>query len=175
MKAKHYVAVLSLAALTLMPSVMHAAAAKIDPATYPSVAQVEAGLKKEQGTIFPIGKPNVNYDTYFTGKTFLAPLGGENIGAANVTFTKGAHTFWHIHRGSCQILVPESGRGYYQIWGQKAVELKPGMVATIPEGTKHWHGASKNSMMQHLSIMESKGVKTEWLEEVDQKEYDALK
>ncbi|MBQ1470645.1 MAG: hypothetical protein IIZ29_07320 [Schwartzia sp.] len=47
---------------------------------------------------------------------------------------------------------------------------------TIPEGTKHWHGAGPNNMMQHLSIMmNGEGVSTEWLEPVSDTELAKLK
>lgn len=145
-------------------------------ADYPPVAAVAAELGNEQGTLFPIGGPNVNYEKYFMGKTFHSSLARDSIGVSNVTFTKGAHTYWHIHHGSCQILVPEAGRGYYQIWGQAAQELTPGKVVTIPENIKHWHGAAPTSLMQHLSIMQAnKNVSTEWLEPVDETVYAALK
>ena len=143
---------------------------------YPSVEEVKAELQNEPGTVFEIGKPNVNYDMYFTGKTFLAPMASDKIGVVNVTFTKGTINFWHIHHGSCQILVGESGRGYYQIWGEEPQEILPGTVATIPAGVKHWHGAAPNNMMQHLAIMlTGEGVSTEWLEPVDEAEYAKLK
>ena len=143
---------------------------------YPAVEEVRAELGKEAGTIFEIGNPNVNYDKYFTGKTFLAPLANDKIGVANVTFTKGTINQWHIHHGTCQILVGESGRGYYQIWGEEPKEILPGTVVTIPEGTKHWHGAGPNNMMQHLSIMmNGEGVSTEWLEPVSDTELAKLK
>ncbi|MBR5735124.1 MAG: cupin domain-containing protein [Desulfovibrionaceae bacterium] len=143
---------------------------------YPPVKEVVAGLKQEQGTIFEVGKPNVAYEQYFVGKTFHAGLAKDRINVSNVTFTKGAYNFWHIHHGTCQILVTESGRGYYQIWGKEPQELVPGKVVTIPEGIKHWHGAGPNNMMQHLSIMlTGEGVSTEWLEPVDAVEYAKLK
>ena len=143
---------------------------------YPPVEEVQMALEKEPGTIFEIGKPNVNYDMYFVGKSFHASLAKDKIGVSNVTFTKGTYNFWHIHHGTCQILVTESGRGYYQIWGEEPQELVPGKVVTIPEGVKHWHGAGPNNMMQHLSIMlTGEGVSTEWLEPVDPAEYAKLK
>ena len=144
---------------------------------YPSVEEVRSKLSTAGGTIFPIGNPNVNYEKYFTGRTFLSPMStGESIGVANVTFVDGAHTFWHIHHGTCQILVTESGAGYVQIWGQEPVELKPGVVFTVPEGVKHWHGAAPGKMMQHLSIMQSdREVSTDWLEPVDEKFFESLR
>ena len=145
-------------------------------ADYPSEAEVIQKLTETEGVIFPIGSPNVNYEKYFTGKTYLAPLAHDSMSVANVTFIDGAHTFWHIHHGSCQILVTESGAGYVQIWGQDPVELTPGVVFTVPEGVKHWHGAAPGKMMQHLSIMQSSSeVSTEWLEPVDAKFFKSLK
>lgn len=111
---------------------------KTESLEYPSEKSVMKDLKKEKGIIFPLGAPNVNFEKYFTGKTFICPMANDSISVSNVTFTKGAHTFWHVHHGSCQILVTEAGRGFYQIWGEKPVELNPGVVATIPEGVKHW-------------------------------------
>lgn len=52
--------------------------------------------------------------------------------------------------------------------------MKAGESVTIPEGTKHWHGAAGNRWFQHLSIM-SKGAGTTWLEPVDQNVYRQLK
>lgn len=144
---------------------------------YPPVEEIQAKLATAGGTVFPIGNPNVKYEKYFTGKTYLAPLStGQSIGVGNVTFIDGAHTFWHIHHGTCQILVAESGAGYVQIWGQEPVELLPGVVFTVPEGVKHWHGAAPGKMMQHVAIMQSNSeVSTEWLEPVDDKFFRSLK
>ncbi|MBR1580276.1 MAG: cupin domain-containing protein [Selenomonadaceae bacterium] len=175
MKLKKIMAIgLAVASLGLMNLSSTASAADSD---YPPVEQVEKQLKKQKlGTIYPIGKPNVAYEKYFTGRTFYAPLAHDSISVGNVTFTRGAHTFWHIHHGSCQILVPESGRGYYQLWGEEPQELIPGVVATIPEGVKHWHGAAPGTLMQHLSIMQvGDEVTTEWLEPVDETFYASLK
>ena len=138
--------------------------------------EVKAKLANVDGAIFDIGKPNVAYEKYFTGKTFLAPLAKDSINVSNVTFIDGAHTFWHKHHGSCQILVTESGAGYVQIWGQEPVKLIHGVVFTVPEGVKHWHGAAPRKMMQHLSIMQaSSEVSTDWLEPVDEKFFAKLK
>ena len=103
-------------------------------------------------------------------------LANDSMAVGNVTFIDGAHTFWHIHHGTCQILVTESGAGYVQIWGQEPVELLPGVVFTVPEGVKHWHGAAPGKMMQHLSITQSNNeVSTDWLEPVDEKFFESLR
>lgn len=171
---KRFFGVIMAAAVIAGGSVMFAQT-KTETSGYPSEKSVMKDLKKEKGTIFPLGGQNVNYEKYFTGRTFHNSMAADSISVSNVTFTKGAHTFWHVHHGSCQILVTEAGRGFYQIWGEKPVELKPGVVATIPEGVKHWHGAAPNATMQHLSVMQKNpDVSTEWLEEVDPAEYAKL-
>ena len=137
--------------------------------------EIKAELEKLGGAIFPIGEPNTANEKYFTGKSYVAWLSSD-VPMGNVTFVNGAHTFWHIHHKSCQILIAESGRGYYQIWGEEPHELLPGQVVTIPEGVKHWHGAAPNCMFQHISVMKPvEGITTEWLEEVDKNFYNNLK
>lgn len=143
--------------------------------TPPTLPQVQQMMKKVQGTVFPIGTYNSQYAPYFTGHTYLAPLTTGGVPIANVTFINGAHTFWHVHHGTCQILVAESGHGYYQIWGQEPQKLEPGQTVTIPEGVKHWHGAAPGSMFQHLSIMEPTQSSTEWMEPVSASDYQKLK
>lgn len=141
----------------------------------PTLAQVEEKMSHVEGTVFPIGSYNTAYAPYFTGHTYLASITKDGVPISNVTFIDGAHTFWHVHHGTCQILVAESGHGYYQIWGQEPQKLEPGQTVTIPEGVKHWHGAAPGSMFQHLSIMEPKSSSTEWLEPVDAEAYQSLK
>jgi quercetin dioxygenase-like cupin family protein len=86
-----------------------------------------------------------------------------------VTFYDGAHTYWHVHHGSCQILLATAGEGYVQIWGEPVRVFHPGDSFTVPEGTKHWHGAAPGHTFQHVAVMERKdGVWTEWGEEVQQ-------
>ena len=138
-------------------------------------SEIKAGLEKLGGSIFPIGELNIANEKYFTGTSYVAWLSND-VPMGNVTFVDGAHTFWHIHHKSCQILIAESGRGYYQIWGEEPKELLPGKVVTIPEGVKHWHGAAPHCMFQHISVMKPvEEITTEWLEEVDKNFYNSLK
>lgn len=128
--------------------------------------------------VFPIGAPNDGFASYFSGKSFLAPLSASQIGIFNVTFEPGCRNNWHVHKaakGGGQILVCVSGRGWYQEWGKAAVELHPGDVVNIPEGVKHWHGAAKDSWFSHLAIeVPGEGTANEWLEAVDEAAYDSL-
>lgn len=138
-------------------------------------SEINSELEKSGGAIFPVGEPNTANEKYFTGKSYVAWFSNE-VPMGNVTFVNGAHTFWHIHHKSCQILIAESGRGYYQIWGEEPHELLPGQVVTIPEGVKHWHGAAPNCTFQHISVMKPvEGISTEWLEEVDERFFKNLK
>ena len=123
---------------------------------------------------WPVGEPNTTYAKYFVGNSYLAPMEG---GIANVTFEPGCRNNWHIHHGAVQVLVCVSGRGWYQEWGKEAVPLVPGTVIAVPEGVKHWHGAAKDSWMQHLTYHANvqPGNSNEWLEPVSDEQYDTLK
>lgn len=140
-------------------------------------AAVEQRLHQEGGAVMPVGTFNSGYARYFTGRSYLSSLSeAKDIPVYNVTFENGAHTFWHVHHGTCQVLVAESGRGYYQIWGEAPHVLLPGQTVTIPEGVKHWHGAAPGHDFQHLSLMKyGEGTSNEWLEPVNEKDFNALK
>lgn len=129
----------------------------------------------EREMLFPIGKPNDAFAKYFIGQSYLAPLSAEQVGIYNVTFEPGCRNNWHIHhagKGGGQILVCVAGEGWYQEWGKPARLLKPGDVVNIPQGVKHWHGATADSWFAHLAI-EVPGEETsnEWLEAVDDEAY----
>lgn len=146
-----------------------------------SVAAEQAALSGELealgGTVQPIGVPNSAYAKYFTGQSYISNLSSDpNLPVYNVTFVNGAHTFWHVHNKTCQVLIAQSGRGYYQIWGQQPKELLPGMTVTIPAGVKHWHGAAPGASFQHIALMQQvEGITTDWLEPVDEAAFAALK
>ena len=131
----------------------------------------------EASTSYPVGEPNTGYAQYFIGNSYLAPLDAENGGPINVTFEPGCRNNWHIHHHQVQVLICVAGRGWYQEWGKPAVELKPGVVITVPEGVKHWHGAAKDSWMQHLTYHThvEKGSSHEWLEPVTDEVYNNCK
>lgn len=66
---------------------------------------LEAKLKSLDGAIFPIGEQNTANAAHFTGESYVARLSDGGVPIANVTFVDGAHTYWHIHHQSCQILI----------------------------------------------------------------------
>ena len=131
----------------------------------------------QASTPYPIGQPNDGYAKYFTGNSYIAALDAENGGPVNVTFEPRCRNNWHIHHKAVQVLICVAGRGWYQEWGKEPVELRPGVVVAIPAEAKHWHGAAKDSWMQHLTYhthMEE-GSSNEWLEPVGDDVYDKLK
>lgn len=131
--------------------------------------------------VFGLGNPNDAYAAYFSGTSFLNPLTDSKecpLFLANVTFEPGCRNNWHIHHaksGGGQILICVSGEGWYQEEGKEAIELKPGVVITIPANVKHWHGAKVDSWFSHIAI-EVPGNDTfnEWCEPVTTKEYNKL-
>lgn len=135
---------------------------------------------EKHGGFFGLGEPNINFQKYFIGKSYLKPLTNnkETVFVANVTFEPGCRNNWHIHhatKGGGQILLCVDGEGWYQEEGKPAQSLHPGDVVTISAGVKHWHGAKKNSWFSHLAI-ECPGENTynEWCKPVSDEEYKNL-
>lgn len=126
--------------------------------------------------LFGLGKENTAYAKYFIGKSYLQPMTKDGINASNITFEPKCRNNWHIHHKTRQTLFVVSGRGWYQEWGKPAQELKAGDIVNIPEGVKHWHGAAKDSWFTHIAIsVPNEGATTEWLEPVEDEEYNKLK
>ena len=125
---------------------------------------------------WPIGEPNTAYAQYFIGNSYLAVLDPAS-GLCNVSFEPGCRNNWHVHHGAVQMLICVSGRGWYQEWGKEAIPLVPGTVIAVPEGVKHWHGATKDSWMQHLTYHADAqpGNSNEWMEPVSDEQYGTLK
>jgi 4-carboxymuconolactone decarboxylase len=114
---------------------------------------------------------------YFTGSVRIDPLFEANDPArtsgASVTFEPGARTAWHTHPLG-QILIVTAGVGRVQRWSGPIEEIRQGDVVRIPAGLKHWHGASPNTAMTHVGIVEQFDGKTvDWLEKVSDAQYAA--
>ena len=125
--------------------------------------------------MFPKGAPNTAYAKYFVGESYLAPLSNGKVPVSNVTFEPRCRNNWHIHHKGVQVLICVGGTGWYQEWGKPARLLKPGDVVEIPEGMKHWHGATRDSWFQHVTFTVAEdGASNEWLEPVIDEEYDKL-
>ena len=134
---------------------------------------------KKHGSVFGLGKPNVDYAKYFIGNSYLNPLAKtDNMFIANVTFEPACRNNWHIHHATKdggQILICVDGSGWYQEEGKEAVSLEPGDVITIPANVKHWHGAKKDSWFSHIAIeVPGENTSNEWCEPVSNEEYNKL-
>ena len=133
-------------------------------------------MKPENISVFPMGEKNKAFAQYFVGQSYLNMLSTERVTIGNVTFEPGCRNNWHIHHKGGQILLCTAGRGYYQEWGKEAHELHPGDVVNIPPEVKHWHGAAKDSWFAHLAVeVPAEGASNEWLEVVNEEDYEKLK
>ena len=129
----------------------------------------------------PRAPPNDGYAQYFIGNSYLAPIQPKNLAPGektsqaytNVTFEPGCRNNWHVHHGIHQMLICVSGEGLYQEWGKPAIRLHAGDIIDIPEGVKHWHGATRDSYFQHLTahVHVSDPESNEWLEPVTDDQY----
>lgn len=113
---------------------------------------------------------------YFTGTVWIEALSEKllEVQVFRVTFSPGARTAWHTHPKG-QTLVVTSGNGLFQKRGEIVQTMQQGDIIVIPEGEEHWHGASPNSLMQHLAIQAfaSSGSAT-WLEHVTDEDYSSF-
>ncbi len=75
-----------------------------------------------------------------------------------VYFSAGARTRPHIHEKD-QVLHFIQGRGIVATETEKQV-YTAGDVVTVPGGTWHWHGATRDEAMCHISIRQPGG--TNW-------------
>jgi quercetin dioxygenase-like cupin family protein len=88
-----------------------------------------------------------------------------------VTFEPGARTAWHAHPLG-QTLIVTAGVGRVQRSDGPVQEIRPGDLAWIPPGVKHWHGASATVGMSHIAIAEALDAETvEWMEQVSDEQY----
>ncbi|HTW98810.1 MAG TPA: cupin domain-containing protein [Acidimicrobiales bacterium] len=110
---------------------------------------------------------------WFTGDVWIDPIShGEppsQLNVGSVHFSPGARTAWHSHEGGQTLYVTE-GRGLIQSRDEKAVEIRPGDVVYTPDGEEHWHGATPDHFLTHLSITEGP---PHWGAHVSDAEYQA--
>ncbi|UYZ83748.1 cupin domain-containing protein [Entomomonas sp. E2T0] len=113
-------------------------------------------------------------EQYFTGNAYIDPLfnlDNPSRSVAYVTFEANARSAWHTHPKG-QLLVVTAGKGLTQQWGGTVHEIKQGDVIWCPPNIKHWHGATPNSSMTHLSVVEDiNGNNVKWMEKVTDEQY----
>jgi quercetin dioxygenase-like cupin family protein len=114
----------------------------------------------------------------FTGNVWVDPIcrgeGPSRIRVNTIRFSPGARTAWHSHLLG-QTLYVTDGAGLAQSRGREIVEVRPGDVIFTPAAEWHWHGATPDDFMIHLSITEGAGnadqPETEWGPHVTDAEY----
>jgi quercetin dioxygenase-like cupin family protein len=114
----------------------------------------------------------------FTGDVYFDPVAtpsqGSRLNATNVHFTPGARTAWHKHPNGQNIYVTE-GVGLVGRRDGDVEVVRPGDRVFFEPGEDHWHGASPNRFMTHLSMVEvdEDGNTARWGEHVTDDEYRA--
>jgi quercetin dioxygenase-like cupin family protein len=108
---------------------------------------------------------------WFTGDVYIDPIlrgpAPSQLSVSAVHFTPGARTAWHSHSLGQTLCVTE-GEGVVQSRGEPIVSIHSGDVIYTPDGEWHWHGASPDHFMTHLSMTEGAA---EWGEHVSDAEY----
>ena len=85
-----------------------------------------------------------------TRQAIIGEADSDNFRCNVVNFRQGATTGWHTH--DCdQILVVTAGRG--SIANEKEQrEITVGDVVHIKAGERHWHGATADTPMSHITV-----------------------
>ena len=115
---------------------------------------------------------------FFAGDVWIDPIyNGREPSRARVNvvrFSPSARTAWHSHALG-QTLYVTDGVGRVQTRGQATVEIRAGDVVYATADEEHWHGASPDDFMTHLSITEATGdshkAETDWRAHVTEAEY----
>ena len=108
---------------------------------------------------------------WFTGDVWLDPIVRSpmpsRLSISAVHFHPGARTAWHAHSNGQTLYVTE-GEGVAQTRGEPIIIIRPGDVVDTPTAEWHWHGASAQHFMTHLSITDGDAT---WGEHVTDDEY----
>ena len=115
---------------------------------------------------------------WFTGEVWIDAIARgmepSRVRVNAVHFSPGARTAWHSH-GLGQTLYVTDGFGHVQTRGEDRVDFHAGDVIYAPADEWHWHGATSDHVMTHLSITEgvdpSHGPETNWGAHVTDDEY----
>jgi quercetin dioxygenase-like cupin family protein len=114
----------------------------------------------------------------FTGDVWIDAIArGEEpsrVRVNTVRFTPGARTAWHSHALG-QTLYVTDGAGLVQSRDHEITHIHAGDVINTPADEWHWHGATPDNFMTHLSITEGVGEsskpETDWGAHVTDAEY----
>ena len=93
------------------------------------------------------------------------------VRVVKVLFQPEARTAWHTHPLG-QTLFVVSGTGLIGLRDEAPETIKVGDSVWIPPNQEHWHGATKDSSMEHIAIHEElDGRVADWLEHVMDDDY----
>ncbi len=102
---------------------------------------------------------NADWQQYFEGQvelqTIVGPTESNELEILAVHFAPGARTTPHTHEQD-QVLHIVSGQGIVATENEERTVF-PGDVITIKADTWHWHGATAESEMCHISIKKQGG------------------
>ncbi len=136
--------------------------------TSPDAQKIRITRAKEQAAS---AGPAANFTGSVRVQRLFQPSGTSRMSGGLVSFDAGARSAWHSHPLG-QVLIVTAGVGRVQRWGDAADEIRPGDVVWIPPGQKHWHGASPDSAMSHIALLEVlDGRSVEWMEKVTDQQY----
>lgn len=112
---------------------------------------------------------------YFYGSVFQDPIietpEPARVRAIKVSFEPKARTAWHSHPLG-QTLFVVSGVGLVGLRNESPKIITIGDTVWFPPGEEHWHGATKDSSMEHIAIQEAlDGKVANWLEQVLDDDY----
>ena len=108
-----------------------------------------------------------HFDGEVKFQVLVSPADGHELDIMNVCFSAGARTKPHRHDQD-QVLQILEGEGLVATETEKRA-VSAGDVIVIPKGMWHWHGATRDSAMCHLSI-KGRG-QTDWA--VEEKDWAA--
>ncbi|OZF25711.1 cupin [Rhodococcus sp. 14-2496-1d] len=116
----------------------------------------------------------------FAGDVWLDPIAfpredGQTMIVAKVRFAPGSRTAWHSHALG-QTLHVTQGIAWIGTRNGDRIEATAGQTVYCPPNEEHWHGASPDSFMEHLAMLDNAddpASTTTWLEHVSDTEYAA--
>ena len=98
----------------------------------------------------PLGSGGLMTGTQVWRQPILNPEDSNNFNFAIVAFDAGSRNKFQIHSGD-QILVITEGTGKVAT-DDEVIEVTQGDVVVIPAGENHWHGATADGYMGHITI-----------------------
>ena len=112
---------------------------------------------------------------YFHGNVFqdliIESPEPARVRAIKVLFEPKARTAWHTHPLG-QTLYVLDGIGLVGNRNGPPKLINVGDTVWIPPNEEHWHGASEDSIMEHIAIQEAlDGKVANWLEQVSDDNY----